>query len=348
MSIFDTIKRLLGLDQKPLTPLPKKAQPKQDYVSRSRGYSSDNYLIEIRFFNRKIKSQMKELEDYLDRKFGVGAHHYVPHVTLVGGFTTSDERRLINDFFSTCSKSPIVTLSMEGFDSFEKQDGKRVVYFDVQGSEELKELRYQLSQSLMPYCKLSTFDFDKKEEFAFHETLANNVPEKIYIAIKRYLEKTPFKIDNFVVPRITLLKNGKIMWEYDFFLEKLLNRDEARNPEYYCKTENGVQKYLAGKRSKNRLIPASVQSNKPQTFIYSDTHFDHKYIISYCNRPFSSVGEMNQFLVNNWNYTVKLYDTVYLLGDLSYGKKSHPASYWADKLYGRKIFIKGSHDNGTV
>ena len=50
-------------------------------------------------------------------------------------------------------------------------------------------------------------------------------------------------------------------------------------------------------------------------FFTSDTHFNHKAIISYCSRPFESVEEMNDRLIDNWNQVVKPSDTVYHLGD---------------------------------
>ena len=51
-------------------------------------------------------------------------------------------------------------------------------------------------------------------------------------------------------------------------------------------------------------------------YFISDTHFNHNNIIKYCNRPFKSINEMNQTIINNWNKTVKADDEIYHLGDL--------------------------------
>lgn len=76
-------------------------------------------------------------------------------------------------------------------------------------------------------------------------------------------------------------------------------------------------------------------------YLISDLHLNHKNVIRYCNRPFSSMKEMNRRLINNWNSVVNYTDTVYFLGDFSFGKPS----LWIKKLNGNIIFIRGNHDN---
>lgn len=79
-------------------------------------------------------------------------------------------------------------------------------------------------------------------------------------------------------------------------------------------------------------------------FGIADTHFNHENIIKYCNRPFSSVKEMDEALIKNWNKVVSNKDTVFHLGDVALSSKDYIASI-VKRLNGRKILILGNHDN---
>lgn len=80
-----------------------------------------------------------------------------------------------------------------------------------------------------------------------------------------------------------------------------------------------------------------------QTFFTSDTHFGHVNILAYCKRPFRSVGEMNEAIVQRWNERVQPEDTVYHLGDFAMGKKDETLPY-GKRLNGHKVLIVGNHD----
>jgi len=75
-------------------------------------------------------------------------------------------------------------------------------------------------------------------------------------------------------------------------------------------------------------------------FFISDTHFNWKSIIKYDNRPFSSVEEMNEQLIKNWNGIVKSNDIVYHLGDFALGRVFD----FKTRLRGNVHLILGNHD----
>ena len=82
-------------------------------------------------------------------------------------------------------------------------------------------------------------------------------------------------------------------------------------------------------------------------YFISDTHFNHNNIIKYCNRPFKSINEMNQTIINNWNKTVKADDEIYHLGDLVLGKKEEMYNT-VSNLNGKKYLIRGNHDKLSI
>ena len=77
----------------------------------------------------------------------------------------------------------------------------------------------------------------------------------------------------------------------------------------------------------------------------ADMHFDHADIISYDNRPFDGVEEMNAALIANWNRTVTdPEDLTWILGDFCMGDAERWKALLA-RLNGRKALILGNHDN---
>lgn len=83
-------------------------------------------------------------------------------------------------------------------------------------------------------------------------------------------------------------------------------------------------------------------------FVISDTHFNHSNFLNFTNedgtkiRPFSSVEEMDQLMLDNWNKVVTDSDIVYHLGDVYFGG-GHGILH---SLKGKKRLLLGNHDNG--
>lgn len=78
-------------------------------------------------------------------------------------------------------------------------------------------------------------------------------------------------------------------------------------------------------------------------FYIGDMHLWHKNIIRLCNRPFSSVEEMNETIFKNWNNVVTDNDDVYILGDIAF-RMSETMIEVFSKLKGRKHLVIGNHD----
>lgn len=82
-------------------------------------------------------------------------------------------------------------------------------------------------------------------------------------------------------------------------------------------------------------------------FFTSDTHFFHKNICRYSGRPFDSVEDMNEALIERWNTCVGRADLVYHLGDVAFAKAS-VVEPLLNRLNGKIILIPGNHDSADV
>ena len=80
-------------------------------------------------------------------------------------------------------------------------------------------------------------------------------------------------------------------------------------------------------------------------FFTSDLHFGHKNLLKMGKgRPFSSIEEHDQLLIENWNNVVKKGDLVYILGDVSLGCDLEKLCEYFKMLNGAKHLIVGNHD----
>lgn len=79
----------------------------------------------------------------------------------------------------------------------------------------------------------------------------------------------------------------------------------------------------------------------------SDTHFGHKNIIQYSNRPFASVEEMNEGMIEAWNDKVQPDDTIYHLGDFAFMPYEEFRKL-IRRLNGKKYLILGNHDKMII
>lgn len=90
-----------------------------------------------------------------------------------------------------------------------------------------------------------------------------------------------------------------------------------------------------------------IDISQTNVFFTSDTHFQHKNIIKYCNRPFQTVAEMDMQMIENWNTLVKPDDIVFHAGDFCFGSKKS-WNHILDSLNGKKYLAAGNHDKNIV
>lgn len=86
-----------------------------------------------------------------------------------------------------------------------------------------------------------------------------------------------------------------------------------------------------------------LNSSEVNIFFTSDLHFGHKNILKYCNRPWNSIKEMDEGLIQNWNNTVGKDDIIFNLGDFAFASNQR----WRElisRLNGKHHLILGNHD----
>src|SRR5438067_3417368 len=77
----------------------------------------------------------------------------------------------------------------------------------------------------------------------------------------------------------------------------------------------------------------------------SDHHWGHANIIRLAGRPFGSLHEMDEALIERWNEHVRPGDTVYHLGDIFLHKELSRARAIRDRLKGNICLVKGNHES---
>ena len=86
----------------------------------------------------------------------------------------------------------------------------------------------------------------------------------------------------------------------------------------------------------------------PSVWLVSDTHFGHAGVCRFTHndtgikiRPWDNPDEMDEYMVEAWNKTVRPNDKVYHLGDVVMKRKNLEIM---SRLNGDKVLIRGNHD----
>jgi calcineurin-like phosphoesterase family protein len=82
----------------------------------------------------------------------------------------------------------------------------------------------------------------------------------------------------------------------------------------------------------------------PNTWFTADFHLGHANIIRYCGRPFATVDEMDQAILERLNASAKPNDTLYFLGDFCMRSQARVLAY-RKRIHCKKISaVPGNHD----
>jgi 2'-5' RNA ligase len=208
-----------------------------------------NYLLEFRL-SGTARNYVREVAFDVSNKFGVKGvtrNRVVPHISLIGPITTNNEQKLVHEIIETCRKYDLMTIRFDGFTSFGNWlFGNRVLAIKIKPSNDLELLRSEIVKKISEFSQLSKFD---TKEWNPHVTIAFKDIDKKFKQIKEFLENGDCPEIRHYVIRITLLKNARILTEYDFLLRRPLTRFEALNREIRKKTIILLKRRIDGNKS---------------------------------------------------------------------------------------------------
>ena len=150
-----------------------------------------HYLIEFRFHGYAKKYAKRIIYD-VGKKFrvrGVTRKKVVPHITMFGPFTTRNEKKMVSAVANVAKNYTLVLFTVKGFNFFDNATNK-VIYLDIEPSEDLKQLRFELSGRLRKITNsISSQDRKSMDKFFFHATIAFKDIDRKFNKIWRYLKK---------------------------------------------------------------------------------------------------------------------------------------------------------------
>ena len=319
--MFDTLKRLIGL---------KKGKKSYETLS-SRLRGGYDCILEIRpiLERYKLKSLIREVKPFHELK-----PHRVPHITLVYSFQPRvEDYRIIRTVAHVARNYGVMRFSYDGLEI--KRGGKGyVLALRIVPSRELQNFRDDVYKSIKPIIDQRPDAEGYNEDSWLHASLsfrsAENpesvVPSDLLNSINSFLFEA-------AVMRITLVRRGKIRYEYDALTGEILTREEALSKEK-LKTSYSVYR--------ERVLKLNLKrGDLDNVWLTADQHFGHRNIIRYTARPFVDVTEMDELLASRWNELVSNNDDVYVLGDFAF----YTPKRYLEKLKGkRKVLIQGNHD----
>jgi Predicted phosphoesterase or phosphohydrolase len=323
-------------------------------------HKKHRFMILVRVDDRGIRDFIGNISDeYGFRK----EDRKIPHITLAGPFTlkgTGPDVRILGAVEKSAPDMTHLSCVPGRFLYLKGRKGFAIA-FDLSLPDEFRNFYTALSTLLTPYLNTRTIFDQNPEKRRLHITVGFNLPGPLAGEVWSRLHSGPrstgYTRDRNGVPvkdfisgctrplnsyRISVLRNGTVWREYDLPGQKWLYRNDTFSRAAWSET-------LRTYRVKEGLeLEFPVFSEEDESYVISDTHFNHANIIRYCRRPFTGAEEMNRVLLRNWNYRVKETDEVYFLGDLAYGPVIHPAEYYLSRLNGKIVLVAGNHDAGLA
>jgi calcineurin-like phosphoesterase family protein len=96
------------------------------------------------------------------------------------------------------------------------------------------------------------------------------------------------------------------------------------------------------------VTPPNLRQRSPQVWYTGDPHLGHERIIELCERPFGSVREMNDAILDRINSVVARQDMLVILGDVLLGTFEESVQLLSRIRAGRVRLFPGNHDRWSL
>lgn len=243
----DTTPKRSYKPRKRYTPKTKNTLPSTERVFETNKLSTDSYLLEYRYSGYP-KNYILDRYFELKRAYRIThpKYHYVPHMTIVGPIFTNHERALVKEIQEIIFRNahhfhePGNLVGTGKFITFETDIGGQVLAIEIKPPKSLVNLKNEIESSLK---NNAIFKCQSYKQVIWHTTLWNmkkNAHENKdkFQQVWRNLENSPQEM-KFILDRITLLKNERILNEFDLVELKSYSRieslDENKRYESYQK-----------------------------------------------------------------------------------------------------------------
>lgn len=267
-----------------------------------------------------------------------------PHITLAGPFTLGRGRvpGHIAGVMRTFARSlPLLQVPVHGTVVLHGR-GRYYYAFRAEPPSGFVEWYNALRQALLPFVRfLSRHDLVPGDR-RFHVSLLSGVPRGGPAACWEG-PGDPCSADiDLTAWRLVLAAARSVRGAWDFCRDEWISRKALFSREEDAESLRALRRHIrsaAAAALRDRVGPGD-----PEVLVTADLHLGHANIIRYCDRPFSSLSEMDEAIIASCNEVAGSGAGLIVLGDFAYGPGRRDATHYLSLFQAPVCLVTGNHD----
>lgn len=204
------------------------------------------------------KEYAQALQGILAKRLGLGDYNTErtpPHVTFIRPFRTNNETRVKEAFEQSLQeiKEPII-YEVQGFNYFDNKTP--VLYLEIARNGQIQEMIGGLEQVLEPHIEYlhPKVSLPGEERINLHVSVLAKKTEGLKEEIQQATTEYPFWPVRQALLRVYLLKDKRILREFDLTRGENLDRETAKNPFELKRSKNRFELETNWEISSNGLV----------------------------------------------------------------------------------------------